>query len=214
MTFDTALPADEARGCDRAAEADASIHVDAPSDAALLARARAGDRAAFGVLVERHHRPLAAILRVRCGADVPLEDLVQEVFARTLAHVDGFRGNASYLTWAVSVGMNLATDWRRTAARRRRLAPTVDVADAEPACARSHGAISAADDRDEAERARQALDRLPEPVRLAVVLRVLEGESYERIAERMRAPLPRVRQWVCRGLKRLRESLEVSRERT
>jgi RNA polymerase sigma-70 factor (ECF subfamily) len=215
VSGDAALPADEFRGFDRAAEAEspAALHVvasapAAESDSVLLARARAGDRAAFGTLVERHHRSLAAILRSRCGPDVPIEDLLQEVFARTLANVDSFRGGSSYLTWATSVGLNLATDWLRTSRRRKRLAPTVDVDDADPPSRDSDAGRAAAERSDDAERARRALDRLPDPMRVAVTLRVVEDESYEEIAARMKAPMPRVRQWVCRGLKRLRESLE------
>lgn len=191
----------------RAAAAPAA-HGAEPGDAALLARARAGDRAAFGVLVERHHRALAAILRPRCGRDVPMEDLLQEVFARALANVGGFRGGSAFLTWAASIGLHLATDWRRTAERRRRLAPPVDAYDAEPPCPRAGADATLAERRDSATRARRALDELPDAMRIAVTLRVVEEEDYESIAARMGAPLPRVRQWVCRGLRRLRDSLD------
>jgi RNA polymerase sigma-70 factor (ECF subfamily) len=219
-----ALPADDFRGVSRSGEDSGEYVVSAPSlrmaprtapktgagtdDADLLARARAGDRAAFGVLVERHHRALAAILRPRCGPSVPMEDLLQEVFARALAHVGTFRSDAAFLTWATSIGLNLASDWRRTAERRRRLVPTVDVDDAEPTTGDGACASRAAEARDEVERARRALDALPTKIRVAVTLRVVEDESYEEIAARMHAPLPRVRQWVCRGLKRLRATLE------
>jgi RNA polymerase sigma-70 factor (ECF subfamily) len=219
VSGEAALPADEFRGFDRAAEAEAPVALHAvsssaatESDASLLARARAGDRAAFGALVERHHRSLAAILRSRCGPEVPMEDLLQEVFARTLAYVDRFRGGSSYLTWATSVGLNLATDWVRSSQRRRRLAPTVDVDDAEPPSRDGDRAAAAVEERDDVARARRALDRLPDAMRIAVTLRVVEDESYEAIAARMGAPLPRVRQWVCRGLKRLRETLEDGHE--
>ena len=228
---DAAFPADDFRGSDRAADhASGAVRGrfgtsaedvsqrgarggtapdGAPSDAALLLIARSGDRAAFGCLVERHHRSLAAILRPRCGADVPLEDLVQEVFARTLANLDEFRSDASFLTWATSIGLHLATDWRRTGERRRRLAPPVDVDDAQPAARGAVDVLTAAERRDEVERARRAIDALPERLRIAVTLRVVEDETYEEIAARMRAPLPRVRQWVCRGLRKLRAALEV-----
>lgn len=219
---DAALPAQGCSGVDAETKvprhaAARTLHAPAagvadPTDAALLDRARVGDRAAFGALVERHHRSLAAILRPRCGDHVPMEDLLQEVFARTLAHVGAFRGGSTFLTWAASIGLNLATDWRRTAERRRRLAPTVDVDDAEPPCVRAEAALARVDRDEQAERARRAIDALPEPWRVAVTLRVVEGAPYEEIAERMRAPLPRVRQWVCRALKSLRTELEASRD--
>ena len=226
---DAALPADDFRGYGGEAESSPpALHalprvvVSAPgaahsnaahaADAALLTRARDGDRAAFGALVERHHRSLAAILRPRCGPAVPMEDLLQEVFARALAHVGDFRGGSSFLTWATSIGLHLASDWRRTDVRHRRLAPPAAVTEPEPPCRDAARAAHAVETRDAVDRARHALDQLPEPMRIAVTLRVVEDEDYETIAERMQAPLPRVRQWVCRGLKRLREALEDCHE--
>jgi RNA polymerase sigma-70 factor (ECF subfamily) len=179
------------------------------SDGELLRWARLGDRAAFGRLVERHHRSLAAILRQRAGPAAPLEDLLQEVFARSLEHIGSFRSEASFLTWATSIGLHLAADWRRRDERRRRLAPPADVdGDAVP-CRRAECDARAAEDRDEVRRARAALDDLPPDVRAAVTLRIVEDLDYDEIAARLGAPVPRVRQWVCRGLKRLRATLEV-----
>jgi RNA polymerase sigma factor (sigma-70 family) len=214
-----ALPADEFRGMSQAdglrpAALRAVVPAAEPSDRELLDRSRLGDRAAFGRLVERHHRAVGAILRQRAGPTAPLEDLVQEVFARALAHLDGFRNDAAFLTWATSIGLHLATDWRRKDERRRRLAPPADVeSDAVP-CERRLDGARVAEERDEMRRARAALDGLPDAVRAAITLRVVEEMSYEEVAARLAVPVPRARQWVCRGLKRLREQLEVRRERT
>jgi len=211
-----ALPADEFRGDARTAglgpaEVPRRAHAATaePSDRELIERSRLGDRAAFGRLVERHHRALAAILRQRAGPAAPLEDLVQEVFARALAHLDGFRSDAAFLTWATSIGLHLATDWRRREERRRRLVPPADVESDAIACPRGRDAARVAEDRDQVRRAREALDGLPDAVRAAITLRVVEELSYEDVAVRLGVPVPRVRQWVCRGLRRLRESLEV-----
>jgi len=200
-----ALPATE--GLEAAASrADAAAAE--PSDTALLGRARAGDRTAFGTLVERHQRTLAAVLRQRAGRDLPLDDLLQEVFARTLANLGGFRHRSSYLTWATAIGLNLATDWRRKQARRARLAPRAEVEGDEVPCPDSEPAQQVLERRDEARRASEALDALPLRLRLAVTLRVVEDLPYETVAERLGAPVPRVRTWVSRGLKRLRRDLE------
>jgi RNA polymerase sigma-70 factor (ECF subfamily) len=139
---------------------------------------------------------------------------VQEVFARTLVHLGTFRDDASFLTWAAAIGLHLATDWRRREERRRRLAPPSELgADEVPSAAPVDGA-RLAEDRDEVRRARAALDRLPDPMRLAVTLRVVEERSYEDVAARLGVDVPRARQWVCRGLRRLRTMLEVRDERT
>lgn len=197
----------------RRARASAAAAAAEPTDRELIERSRLGDRAAFGRLVERHHRALAAILRQKAGPAAPLEDLLQEVFARALAHLDGFRADAAFLTWATSIGLHLATDWRRREERRRRLVPPSDVEGDAIACPRGRDAARVAEDRDQVRRAREALDGLPDAVRAAITLRVVEEMSYDDVAARLGVPAPRVRQWVCRGLKRLRESLEVRHER-
>lgn len=176
-------------------------------DTDLLARSRAGDRAAFGALVERHVGTLTAILRQRAGRDAPVEDIVQEVFARALVHVTSFRGDACFLTWATTIGTNLATDWRRRETVRRRTADATQSPDDVP-CAAGERARAAVDEADDVRRARRALGELPEKMRLAITMRVVEGLDYETVAERLAAPLPSVRQWVSRGLRRLRETME------
>ncbi|MHC4922473.1 MAG: RNA polymerase sigma factor [Planctomycetota bacterium] len=176
-------------------------------DRQLLSHARDGDRAAFGVLVDRHHRTLAAVIVQRFGYRAPVEDLVQEVFARTLQHLPRFEGRSSFLTWACSIALNLGTDWQRKEARRRRLAPmeSLPAEDVAPSPDRGPGAVAA--QRDEVVRARAALDKLPEPQRLAVTLRVVETRDYGEIAERLDIEPGLARTWVSRGLKRLREML-------
>jgi len=180
------------------------------ADFALLDRARAGDRAAFAALVDRHHRALASLVRHRAGRRAPVEDLVQETFARALANLGGFRRKASFFTWTATIALNLATDWSRRERRRARLAPRADVeGDDVPAPAE----CDAAQRREDVERARAALDALPTTIRLAVTLRIVEDLTYEETATRLGAPVPRVRTWVSRGLGRLRRTLEVRDER-
>jgi RNA polymerase sigma-70 factor (ECF subfamily) len=165
---------------------------EAPSVAAdfrLLERARDGDRAAFAALVARHHVALASLVRQRAGRRAPVEDLVQETFAKALAHLGGFRGRASFFTWTASIALNLATDWARKERRRARLAPPADV-DVDGDDGPRTSATTAADvaqRREEAEIARAALDSLPTSLRLAVTLRIVEDLTYEEIASRLAA---------------------------
>jgi RNA polymerase sigma-70 factor, ECF subfamily len=183
-------------------------HAPVVDDFEVLDRARAGDRVAFAALVERHHVVLASLVRQRAGGRAPVEDLVQETFAKALANVGGFRGRASFLTWTASIALNLATDWGRKQRRRERLAPRADFGGDEVADAAA-SAPHLVQRREEAERARAALDELPDAMRLAVTLRIVEDLSYEEVAARLEAPVPRVRTWVSRGLGVLRRKLEA-----
>jgi RNA polymerase sigma-70 factor (ECF subfamily) len=196
------------------AEPAAPAWADAPAaradlDFDLLARARGGDRLAFARLVERHHVALASLVRQRAGHRAPVEDILQDTFARALTNLPGFRARSSFLTWTATIALNLTTDWIRKERRRARLAPRADVeGDAVPG--RDGG--DAIEVREEAARARAALDTLPVTLRVAVTLRVVEDLTYEEVAARLAAPVPRVRTWVSRGLSRLRRSLEVRRD--
>src|SRR6186713_854271 len=83
----------------------------ADGDFPLLARARAGDREAFARLVERHHVTLASLVRQRAGARAPVEDILQDTFARALTHLPGFRARSSFVTWMATIALNLTSDW-------------------------------------------------------------------------------------------------------
>jgi len=180
------------------------------SDGQLVGLCRKGDRNAFGALVERHHRMLAGLIRQRLGPHEPVEDLLQEVFAKALANLDRFGGRSSFATWAGAIAINLATDWQRKQARRRRLAPTADVDHDSVAEPNSDRPLRAVEVREEAEMARAAIEKLPIRMRVAITLRIVEDLPYEAVAERLEVPITTVRTWVSRGLKQVRTALEVT----
>ena len=209
--FRESLPASREAGGARlhALPARAAVALADQPDEALLDLARGGDRAAFGVLVERHHRMLAGLIRQRLGPTGPVEDLLQDVFAKALAKLDGFEGRSAFATWAGAIAIHLATDWQRKQARRRRLAPPVDVEQDAVAAADGDLPLRAVETREEAARARAAIDGLPLSMRLAVTLRIVEDLPYETVAARLDAPVTTVRTWVSRGLRLVRNALEV-----
>ncbi len=179
------------------------------SDGRLLTLAQEGDREAFGVLVTRHHRVLAGLIRQRLGPGAPVEDLLQDVFTKALLHIGGFAGRSSFTTWAGSIALNLATDWGRKRVRRKRLTPPADVDQGAIADHASERPFRAVEEREEAGLARRAMDQLPERMRLAVTLRVVDELEYDEVAARLGAPVATARTWVSRGLKQLRRILEV-----
>jgi RNA polymerase sigma-70 factor (ECF subfamily) len=77
-------------------------------DAALLDGLRAGDEAAFVTLVERYHRPLLRLTRLRVGNDAAAEDVVQETWIAVLAGLGRFEGRASFRTWLFRIADNRA----------------------------------------------------------------------------------------------------------
>jgi len=147
-------------------------------DPALVALARAGDRAAFDELVRRHADGLYAVVARLCAGRDEAEEVTQEAFLRAWRGLPGFRGDAQFFTWLYRIGVNEA---RRRADGRRRRADVVVVSLDEQ---REH----ASRDRwvqpvDRAERAdlRCTLDAaiagLPVDQRAALVLRDVDGLS-------------------------------------
>jgi RNA polymerase sigma-70 factor (ECF subfamily) len=89
------------------------VSTESVSDSALVERARAGDTAAFGELVDRHRRAVyrAALAALRSSEDA--EEVAQEAFISAYQHLPGFRDQASFKTWLLSIA------WRKALTRRR-----------------------------------------------------------------------------------------------
>ena len=172
----------------------------ADDDAALLARAHAGDQAAAAQLVDRlGPRLMAFCLRLTGGDGAEAEDIVQEAFLRLWRKAGSWdaEGTAQLSTWLGRVAANLAIDRHRKARRSAPLDDAVEVVDPQPGIEqRMIGA-------DRRAALREALDALPDRQRQAVVLRHIEGYSNPDIAAVMGTGVEAVESLVARGKRRL-----------
>lgn len=175
----------------------------AADDAALVARARAGERQALTILVSRHLDDVYdAALRVLGDGELA-RDAAQDAFVNALRALHRFRGEASFRTWLLRIAVNAARTLARRRGRRREvvLDAAVDVAcDADPAA----GIVLPS----EADRVAQALASLPEKQRLAVTLRVYQGLAYDEIGAIADCSAGAARVNYHLGIKRLRELLK------
>jgi RNA polymerase sigma-70 factor (ECF subfamily) len=160
-------------------------------DRALVSAAQAGDRAAFRTLFERYHRRAYALaFGVVRNQDDAL-DVVQDAFIKAHRYLDKFEGQASFYTWLYRIVMNLAIDHLR---KHKRQQP-VDFTDQAVENAVSEDALlpkiiggnpgRALMDREIRERISTALDSLSENHRAVLVMRELDGLSYEEMAAAM-----------------------------
>ncbi len=182
-----------------------------PADGDLVARAKGGDLEAFEALVRRHRdgawRVARQIVRNRDDA----LDVAQEAFIRAYRALPGFKERASFRTWLYRIVVNLSLDHLgRQRGGEIDLGPerlervSVDRADREPS-----EDPSRAMERDEARaRVHAALARLPEHHRTVLVLRELEGLSYEEIARTVGCSLGTVMSRLHYGRRSLRAALE------
>ncbi len=176
-------------------------------DLLLVERTLAGDQRAFELLVVKYQRRIQRLIG-RMVRDVDLvEDIAQETFIRAYRALHQFRGDAQFYTWLYRIAVNTA----KKALMELKHDPTV-----------SESALRASDDEDETSHARNepttdetpesvlaakeigavvnaAMDALPDDLRQAVVLREIEGLSYEEIAAAMDCPIGTVRSRIFRA---------------
>jgi RNA polymerase sigma-70 factor (ECF subfamily) len=163
---------------------------DPVDDRELVTAAQRGDRDAFKTLFERYHRRAYALaLGVVRHPDDAL-DVVQEAFIKAHKHLDKFEGNASFYTWLYRIVMNLAIDHLR---KHRKVKPVeldetrLEVEGDDPLLPRILGGNpgQALIDKQIRSRIDDALDQLSENHRAVLVMRELEGLSYEDMAQAM-----------------------------
>ncbi len=155
--------------------AEAAAPASTLSDADVVARVRAGERALFEVLVRRHDRRVYRTVRAILRDEDEVEDAMQQAWVQAYLHLGAFQGNAAFSTWLVRIAANEALQRLR---RRGPLAPVPDRRDEEDAM----GAVG--EDPEERAAAREAIrlleravDALPPHHRLVFVLREVEGLS-------------------------------------
>jgi RNA polymerase sigma-70 factor, ECF subfamily len=161
-------------------------------DLALVSRAKAGDAQAFRALVVRYQRKVYAVaLGIVKDPDLAW-DVSQEAFVRVHGHLGEFEGKSSFSTWILRITTHLAID----AVRRERSSRKDDVDDVNEADLADGGegilATTLGNDpranvlrRELAGKIEAALETLPEKHRTILVLREIEGLSYEELAERL-----------------------------
>jgi len=175
----------------------------ADADQELVRRVQRGDRAAFDVLVRKYqHKIVKLVTRyVHDGAEAL--DVSQEAFIKAYRAIHGFRGDSAFYTWLYRIAINTAKN-HLVAESRRPLEHGMDLQDPEQYDVQARLRDNDTPERllltDEIQRTVEAaIAELPEDLRTAIVLRELEGMSYEQIAETMGCPVGTVRSRIFRA---------------
>ncbi len=177
------------------------------TDDELIARARAGDDRAFGLLVVRYEGAVAATAIGMLGRGDDAEDVGQETFIRFHRSIDRFRGDSSLKTYLVHIAMNLSINALR---RRKRLflrfvsrdETPVDTAESRP------GPDESLDSTEIQHVVRRAVASLGEKQRAVVVLRLFQECSTREAAEILGVPEGTVLSRLSRAMKELETRLE------
>ncbi len=166
------------------------------SDQVLVERAQAGDRGAFDVLVMKYQRRLTRLLKRVVRDPAEAEDVVQETLIKAYRALRFFRGDAAFYTWLYRIGVNTARNY--LARHAHRVAAT-----AAQAREQAHALEEQLRDNNTPESVlaskqialtvSAAMEALPAELRVTIMLRELEGLSYEEIAVVMDCPVGTVR---------------------
>jgi RNA polymerase sigma-70 factor (ECF subfamily) len=167
---------------------------------ALIARAQAGDRAAFQEIVERHQsRAYTLALRIlRSASDA--EEVAQDAFVRVWTALPGFRGESSFSTWLYRIVARRSFDRAAVMKNRRAREFATDTLPDAPT------PPAADDDTIRAARLQKMIERLSPAQRAAVTMFYYEGRSVEQVAAQLAMPENTVKTHLSRARAALREA--------
>lgn len=173
-------------------------------DLALVERVRRGERHAFDLLVIKYQRKIMRLLSRMIHDPAEVEDVAQEAFIKAYRALPQFRGDSAFYTWLYRIAINTARNWQSASFRRPATVSALENEDGE-----TFDQIDGLSDhstpesmmasRQIAQTVNEAIEALPEDLRTAIVLREIEGMSYEDIASTMQCPIGTVRSRIFRA---------------
>ncbi|MCB1583361.1 MAG: RNA polymerase sigma factor RpoE [Marinicella sp.] len=172
-------------------------------DAELVNQAKQGKMKAFELLVNRYQQKVANVIAKFVKDRHEIQDVAQEVFIKVYRALPNFRGESSFYTWIYRIAVNTSKNHLVSKSRRIQNAP-VEFEEAENFSSNEdHRNLDTPDAvyaRGELEQTMsKAISTLPEDLKTAIVLREVDGMSYEEIAEKMDCPIGTVRSRIFRA---------------
>jgi len=182
------------------------------SDLELVRRVQRGERGAFDLLVLRYQHKVVKLVARLLRDPAEAEDVAQEAFVKAYRAIGSFRGDSAFYTWLYRIAVNTA---RNTMASRQRrpVDYEADLSESQQSAVESRmrdlDTPEAAALTDEIHRTvNRAVEELPEDLRTAIILREIEGLSYEEIAEAMDCPVGTVRSRIFRAREAIDRNLK------
>ncbi len=184
-------------------------------DRALVAELQAGSEDAFIYLLQIYQNPVFNLIVHILGHTADAADVLQEVFVKVFKGISQFHGESSLKTWIYRIAVNEASNQKRGWVRRHRHEPvSLDEENLapHPAAVEHHEAVEtpyqALEQAERKEVVQRALASLAEPYKTVVILREIEGLSYEDIAQVLGVAEGTVKSRLIRGRELLRRKLD------
>ncbi len=186
-------------------------------DRALVERVQRGDEAAFRLLFEKYNKRAYAVALGVVKDKQDAHDVVQDAFIKVHRHIGSFQGTSSFYTWLYRILMNLAIDHVRKHQKSKKLdyddrvqrdsgeiaaagLPVPSVGDGNPAKLNARKELS--------RKLQAALMELPEYHRAVILLREVEGLSYEEMSDVLKVPKGTIMSRLFHARKKMQEALK------
>ncbi len=185
---------------------------EAQVDQLLVERVQKGDKYAFDLLINKYQHRIVSLVSRYVSDHAEAMDVAQEAFIKAYRAMGNFRGDSAFYTWLYRIAINTAKNYL-VAQKRRPPASDIDAADAEQydmdSRLKDKGTPENELMRDEIKRmVYKTIAELPEDLRTAIMLREMEGMSYEDIALTMDCPIGTVRSRIFRAREAIDEKLK------
>jgi RNA polymerase sigma-70 factor (ECF subfamily) len=182
------------------------------SDLELVRRTQRGERGAFDLLVLKYQHKVVKLVARLLRDPTEAEDVAQEAFVKAYRALGSFRGDSAFYTWLYRIAVNTARN-AMASRQRRPLDYEADLSENEQTALASrmrHNDTPEATALSEEihETVSRAVSELPEDLRTAIILREIEGLSYEEIAAAMDCPVGTVRSRIFRAREAIDRNLK------
>lgn len=186
-------------------------------DKELVRQVQQGNKRAFDLLVLKYQRRIMRLLARMINDPAEVEDVAQETFIKAYRALPQFRGDSNFYTWLYRIAINSARNWQAASHRRPLLMNEYKNEEGETFTPLDtlidiNTPESEFISRQVADTIKAAMDQLAPELRTAIVLREIEGLSYEEIAKTMDCPIGTVRSRIFRAREAITEQLRQVRE--
>jgi len=193
-------------------EAERARMSEAQVDQLLVERVQKGDKKAFDLLINKYQHRIISLVARYVSDQTEALDVAQEAFIKAYRAIPRFRGDSAFYTWLYRIAINTAKNWL-VAKKRRPPTSDIDAADAEQydmdSRLKEHGTPENELMREEIRRTvYDTIAELPDDLRTAIILREMDGMSYEEIAVTMDCPIGTVRSRIFRAREAIDEKLK------
>ncbi len=169
-------------------------------DFSLIKSFNEGDESVFKVLLARHKEKVRNLIYLTMGNPEEVDDIAQEVFITVYKNLNKFRYESQFTTWLYRVTVNKCKDYQRKQKIRSIFGPIKDDTDASY--------TTKYESKDTAGIIQNAISKLPDKLRMPLLMKDIQGMSYQEIAETLQCELGTVKSRIFRAREGLKEILK------